>query len=133
MIQVQNLVGGKLVTTDEVFDDISPLDNSIIAKIPRTKNVDDVVEAAINAHSEWALLSIEQRCEWLDRIADALQENINFYRSLKNEVQKQENYFGLIRMNLGKIDYHLLETNKKNLSEINTVEDLKNCKFSLKG
>ena len=64
---------------------------------------------------------------------DALQENINFYRSLKNEVQKQENYFGLIRMNLGKIDYHLLETNKKNLSEINTVEDLKNCKFSLKG
>ena len=63
---------------------------------------------------------------------DALQENINFYRSLKNKVQKQENYFGLIRMNLGKIDYHLLETNKKNLSEINTVEDLKNCKFSLK-
>ena len=76
MIQVQNLVGGKFVTTDEVFDDISPLDNSIIAKIPRTKNVDDVVEAAINAHSEWALLSIEQRCEWLDRIADSLQENI---------------------------------------------------------
>jgi len=64
---------------------------------------------------------------------DALQENINFYQALKNEVQKQENYFGLIRMNLGKIDYHLLETNKKNLSEINTVEDLKNCKFSLKG
>jgi len=76
MIQVQNLVGGKFVTTDEVFDDISPLDNSIIAKIPRTKNVDDVVEAAINAHAEWALLSIEQRCEWLDRIADSLQENI---------------------------------------------------------
>ena len=64
---------------------------------------------------------------------DALQENINFYQALKYEVQKQENYFGLIRMNLGKIDYHLLETNKKNLSEINTVEDLKNCKFSLKG
>ena len=63
---------------------------------------------------------------------DALQENINFYQALKNEVQKQENYFGLIRMNLGKIDYHLLETNKKNLSEINTVEDLKNCKFSFK-
>ena len=64
---------------------------------------------------------------------DALQENINFYQALKYEVQKQENYFGLIRMNLGKIDYHLLETNKKNLSEINTVEDLKNCKFSFKG
>ena len=63
---------------------------------------------------------------------DALQENINFYQALKYEVQKQENYFGLIRMNLGKIDYHLLETNKKNLSEINTVEDLKNCKFSFK-
>ena len=61
---------------------------------------------------------------------DALQENINFYRSL-NEVQKQENYFGLIRMNLGKIDYHLLEPIKK-LSEINTVEDLKIVNLVLK-
>ena len=37
--------------------------------------------------------------------------------------KEKENYFGLIRMNLEKIDYHLLETNKKHLSEINTVED----------
>ncbi len=64
---------------------------------------------------------------------DALHANINFFQALKNDVQRQENYFGLIRMNLGKIDYHLLETNKKHLSEINTVADLKNCKFSLKG
>ena len=35
-------------------------------------------------------------------------------------------------MNLGKIDYHLLETNKKHLSEINTVEDLKIVNLVLK-
>ena len=73
---------------------------------------------------------LDLKKEWEDLQKDA---NINFFQALKNDVQRQENYFGLIRMNLGKIDYHLLETNKKHLSEINTVDDLKNCKFSLKG
>ena len=76
MIQVENLVGGKFVTTTEYFDDISPLDNSIIAKIPRTVNVDNAVDAAIGAQDDWGSLSIEQRCTWLDKIADSLEENI---------------------------------------------------------
>ena len=76
MIQVENLVGGKFITTTESFDDISPLDNSIIANIPRTKNVDNAVNAAIDAQNDWGSLSIEQRCTWLDKIADSLEENI---------------------------------------------------------
>ena len=77
MIQVENLIGGKFVTLDEYFDDISPLDYSIIAQIPRTKSVDDAVEAAEEAFPSWCGLSIEERCAWLDKIADALEDQID--------------------------------------------------------
>tara|TARA_B100000700_G_scaffold276431_1_gene323008 strand:+ start:167 stop:1546 length:1380 start_codon:yes stop_codon:yes gene_type:complete len=77
MIHVENLIGGKFVTLDENFDDISPLDFSVIAQIPRTKNVDDAVRAAQEAFSLWSELSLEQRCDWLDKIADALEEQID--------------------------------------------------------
>jgi choline kinase len=62
---------------------------------------------------------------------NALKENIIFYNKLRKKTQEQENYFGLIRMTLGKTFYHTLECNEENLSEINTVEDLQNCKFIL--
>tara|TARA_B100000035_G_C20889258_1_gene504208 strand:+ start:188 stop:892 length:705 start_codon:yes stop_codon:yes gene_type:complete len=62
---------------------------------------------------------------------NALKENIIFYNKLQKKIQEQENYFGIIRMNLGKVFYHMLECNEESLSEINTVEDLQNCKFLL--
>ena len=76
MIQVENYVGGKFITLDENFDDISPLDFSVIAQIPRTKNIDDAVSAARGALPAWSNLSIEDRCNWLDKIADALETEI---------------------------------------------------------
>ena len=54
MIQVENYVGGKFITLDENFDDISPLDFSVIAQIPRTKNIDDAVSAARGALPAWS-------------------------------------------------------------------------------
>ena len=77
MIHVENLIGGKFVNVDENFDDISPLDSSVIATIPRTKSVDDAVIAAKGAFGDWSALSIEQRCDWLDKIADELQSQID--------------------------------------------------------
>ena len=76
MIHVENLIDGIFVNTEENFDDISPLDFSVIATIPRTKNVDDAVDAAKVAFGEWSALSLEQRCDWLDRIADELENQI---------------------------------------------------------
>ena len=76
MIHVENLIGGKFVNVEEHFDDISPLDFSIIATIPRTKNVDDAVAAAKNALDGWSSLTIHQRCDWLDMIADELENQI---------------------------------------------------------
>ena len=77
MIQVENYVGGKFVSEDENFDGISPLDFSVIAKIPRTKNVNDAVDAAKNAYPGWSKLTLDQRCDWLDNIADALENQID--------------------------------------------------------
>ena len=76
MIHVENLIGGKFVNVEENFDDVSPLDFSVIATVPRTKNVEDAVTAAKNALDEWSALTLHQRCDWLDRIADELENQI---------------------------------------------------------
>ena len=62
---------------------------------------------------------------------EALHENLAYYDVLKDAKQMQENYFGLIRMCLGRIEYSYIESIKENLSELNTLEDLKSCKFIL--
>jgi len=61
----------------------------------------------------------------------ALDENIANYQKLIPEIQKQENYYGLIRMSLGKCDYHIAESNKSELAEINTLDDFDQCSFGL--
>ena len=76
MIEVLNLVGGEFVGVDESFDDISPLDNEVIASVPRTKNVDSAVSKAELAIDAWSNLSISERSDWLDRIADELESHI---------------------------------------------------------
>ncbi len=77
MIRIENLIGGDFVSPSEFFDDISPLDGTVIAKIPRTKDVEDAVTAAENAQSQWSGLSLLQRCDWLDKIADSLESQID--------------------------------------------------------
>ena len=84
MIRVENYIGGKHVSLQETLDDISPLDSAIIATIPRTRNVDDAVQCAIDSQKEWGSLSIEQRADWLDRIADVLQKNIEDIAKLES-------------------------------------------------
>ena len=77
MIQVENLIGGEFVVTAECFEDISPLDGTVIAQIPRTKDVEEAAKAATSAQPEWGALSISQRCDWLDKIADSLENQID--------------------------------------------------------
>ena len=84
MIRVENYIGGKHVSLQETLDDISPLDSAIIATIPRTRNVDDAVQCAIHSQKEWGSLSIDQRADWLDRIADVLQKNIEDIAKLES-------------------------------------------------
>lgn len=60
---------------------------------------------------------------------EALKENLKFYSKFNNSSQRAENYYGLIRMNLGNEDYFYIETDKKSLSEINSMKDLQDCEF----
>jgi len=84
MIQVENLIGGKFSTTEEMIDDISPLNGEVIASIPRTRSVDDAVAIASSAQPEWGALSITDRADWLDKIADALEERIEKIAELES-------------------------------------------------
>ena len=60
---------------------------------------------------------------------EALKENLKFYSKFNISSQKMENYYGLIRMNLGNEDYFYIESDKKSLSEVNSIKDLEDCEF----
>ncbi len=78
VIDVFNYIGGefKEAVGGKWLNDLSPSTGMRIARIPRS-GVDDVtaaVKAARDALPEWSALTIEERCEWLETIADALVE-----------------------------------------------------------
>ena len=61
---------------EEWLNDLSPATGMRIARVPKS-NVDDVnsaVNAARDALHEWSSLSHASRADWLDKIADALEE-----------------------------------------------------------
>ncbi len=84
MIEVENLVNGEFLTTSDSFDDISPLDSTIIAKVPRTNDISEAVSAALNAKEGWSNLSLNQRCDWLDKIADSLESRADEIAKLES-------------------------------------------------
>jgi len=45
--------------------------------VPRTKDVDDAVIAAESALDSWSKLTLIERCDWLDKIADELENQID--------------------------------------------------------
>ena len=63
--------------------------------------------------------------------SQALAVNLKKHEDLSEIKQRKENYFGLIRMALGEIDYKLIEGDKFNLAEINSLEDLGTNVFKL--
>ena len=60
---------------------------------------------------------------------NALEENLKQYQKLTPVLQRKENYYGLIRMSLGNINYYISESNKFELAEINTLKDFDQCCF----
>ena len=56
MLQIGNYINGQFVFTDQTIDDINPVDESVIAQIPRTQNVDAAVAAAKSALPAWKAL-----------------------------------------------------------------------------
>ena len=79
-IKVMNYVGGEFceASTGQRIEDIGPMDGKVIATIPRS-GADDVfraVQSAKSAQKNWAALTLEERADWLHKIADKMQENI---------------------------------------------------------
>ena len=79
-IKVMNYIGGEFceASTGQRIEDIGPLDGKVIATIPRS-GADDVfraVQSAKSAQKNWAALTLEERADWLHKIADKMQENI---------------------------------------------------------
>jgi aminomuconate-semialdehyde/2-hydroxymuconate-6-semialdehyde dehydrogenase len=77
---LKNYVAGEFVTSDLLFDDISPVDGSLVAKVAEADAtiVDNAVKAAKEAfHGEWSRLSVTQRCDMLNKVADEIERRFD--------------------------------------------------------
>ena len=78
--QYENFIGGewRAPVDGEYFEDISPVDGSVIAKVARSnsKDVNLAVEAASKAFAHWRHSSATQRSNLLFKIADRMEENL---------------------------------------------------------
>ncbi len=71
-----HFIGGERVASADTFEDISPIDESVLAEIARggAAEADAAVRAAHDAFPAWAALGPEGRAEHLFRIADLIEE-----------------------------------------------------------
>ena len=78
VIHLSNFIAGNWQPSlcEHWIENFSPATGEHIANIPCSTDddIDLAVEAAIDAADEWAQLSLEERADWLDRIAEALEE-----------------------------------------------------------
>ena len=72
---LKNYVAGRFVDTENYFDDISPIDGSLVALVSEAddKLVDEAVSAAKEAlNGEWGLMSVDARAAKLHEVADEI-------------------------------------------------------------
>lgn len=78
--QYENYIGGEWVAPidGEYFDDTSPVDGSVIARVPRSnhKDIDLAVKAAWKAAGTWGKTSVTERSILLLKIAERIEDNL---------------------------------------------------------
>ncbi len=78
--QYENFIGGewRAPIDGEYFEDISPIDGSVIAKVARSngKDINLAVEAGSKAFANWKHSSATERSNLLFKIADRMEENL---------------------------------------------------------
>ena len=76
----ENFINGKFVAPvgGQYFDNTSPIDNSLIAKYPRSQkeDVDNAVTAANAAKDAWGNTSAAERAGMLNKVADIIEANL---------------------------------------------------------
>jgi len=80
--QYENYIGGEWVppVDGEYFDNNSPVDGSLITKVPKSNknDIDLAVKAAWKAASAWNTSSATERSTLLNKIADRIEENLDY-------------------------------------------------------
>ena len=80
--QYENYIGGKWVApvAGEYFENHSPMDDSLISRVPRSKaaDVELALDAAEEAFKTWSKTSATTRSNMLLRIADRIEQNLEF-------------------------------------------------------
>lgn len=73
---MKNLVNGKFISSNEVIDIKSPIDNEFIASVPSMskEDVDLAMSSARNAFELWSNLSGVERAKYIYRIAEELEK-----------------------------------------------------------
>ena len=75
-----NFINGKFVPPigGQYFENRSPIDNSLIAKYPRSQqeDVDAALEAANTAKKAWGNTSVTERASMLNKVADIIEANL---------------------------------------------------------
>ena len=75
-----NFINGKFTppVDGEYFENTSPIDKSVIAQYPRSneKDVENAVNAANAAKAEWGATSAAHRASLLNKVADAIEQNL---------------------------------------------------------
>lgn len=77
-ISPDHYIDGKRVSSEDTFDDHSPVDGAFLGKISAggQKEADMAVTAAKAAFPEWAALGPEGRLPYLERFAHVIEENV---------------------------------------------------------
>jgi acyl-CoA reductase-like NAD-dependent aldehyde dehydrogenase len=78
-ISPDHYIGGERVGSDERFEVISPIDQSVLAHVSRggPREAELAVAAAVDAFPGWAALGTERRALHLRRLADLIDENVD--------------------------------------------------------
>jgi aminomuconate-semialdehyde/2-hydroxymuconate-6-semialdehyde dehydrogenase len=77
---IKNYINGEFVDSENYFDDISPVDGTLVAKVSEADEiiVDNAVQAAKNAlHGEWGAMSQKDRSEMLNKVADEIEQRFD--------------------------------------------------------
>src|SRR5262245_31985973 len=77
-VSTEHWIGGERVGSSDTFDDVSPLDEQVIAKVARAGvgEADRAVEAARQAFDTWGRTSPEDRAKVLHRVAEIVEERV---------------------------------------------------------
>ncbi len=78
--ELANFVGGSFVPTGKTFDDVSPVDGALVAKVHEADQatVDKAVDAARAAmKGKWGKMPIAERCNLLYKVADGIEKRFD--------------------------------------------------------